>query len=150
MTTANTVQVTENYNTVEIADGPTVSVPVPSVNVLTAGTQGPQGAGFTGVKGGHLEIRNVINDTFTLQASAREAYTINGLYALKTAAGTVTITIAINGTPVTGLENIAVTTTSQDVTATALNSVAVGDEVTLITTNNSSASKLKFSLDGTV
>jgi len=60
------------------------------------------------------------------------AGTINSVQNIYTSAGTVTVAIKINGTNVTGLSAISVTSSSQDVNATAANTVAVGDEVTIV------------------
>jgi len=98
---------------------------------------------------GNLEIKTGVNDTIYLVPYAIYAATINSLKGLQTDSGTITVTININGTPVTGLSAIAVTSTPQDVNATALNTIAIGDVVTLVTTSNSSAVNLRFSMEAT-
>lgn len=89
------------------------------------------------------------NDTIVLQSSARFAYTIDQLFNLKTTSGTITLAIQINGTNVTSLSALAVTSTPQSPTASGANSVAIGDRVTVVCTSNSSAASLEFSLKGT-
>lgn len=91
----------------------------------------------------------VADGTLYLVEKARFARTINGLYGLKTLAGTCTVTIKINGTSVTGLNALAVTTTTQDATATAANSVAIGDVVTIVIASSTSASDLLFTAQST-
>lgn len=90
------------------------------------------------------------NGTIPLISSARYAFTINGLFNLKTSAGTITAAIQINGTNVTGLSALSVTSTPQSPTATAANSVSIGDRVTLVLSSNSTAANLETTLKGTV
>jgi hypothetical protein len=82
-------------------------------------------------------------------AKSRLAFTINGVYGIRTTAGTATVAIKINGTSVGGLSAISVTTTPQDVAATSGNTVAVGDEVTVEVTTASGATHLRFTLQDT-
>jgi hypothetical protein len=99
--------------------------------------------------GGNFQLATGINTTIYLIPDAIYAATINSLKGLQTDSGTITVTININGTPVTGLSAISVTSTPQDVTATALNTITIGDVVTLVTTSNSSAVNLRFSMEAT-
>ncbi|MBF0261104.1 MAG: collagen-like protein [Magnetococcales bacterium] len=87
--------------------------------------------------------------TYHLSASARFAGTIGYLRQIATSAGTCTAAIKINGTSVTGLSAVAVTSTPQDVQATAANTFAVGDVLTLAISANSIAANLRFTLDAT-
>lgn len=89
------------------------------------------------------------NNTFPLDSSAGFAYTINSLNGLKTTSGTITLTVNINGVAVTGLSAIAVTTSPQNINATALNNVAVGNRVTYVTTSNATAASLEATLIAT-
>lgn len=84
-----------------------------------------------------------------LDAKAQIARTINGLYGIRTTSGTATLAIKINGTAVTGLSAVSVTSTPQDVTASALNTVAAGDVVTLEYTAVSSPVDLRGTLKAT-
>lgn len=86
------------------------------------------------------------NGTVTLIASSRYAFTIESLQHLVLSAGTITAEIAINGTAVTGLSAVAVTSTSQNVSATAANTVAIGDRVTLVLSSAASAANLEFTM----
>ena len=83
------------------------------------------------------------NDTVYLTTYAPFAFTINSVQNIQTSSGTITAAVKINGTNVTGLSAIAVTSSSQDVNATAANTVAVGDEVTVVLSSNSSAANLR-------
>lgn len=89
------------------------------------------------------------NGTIVLSAKAAFGFTINELRGLGTSAGTLSVSVQINGTNVTGLTSISVTTTAQDVSATGANVVAVGDRVTLIIASVSGAAGLEFTLRGT-
>jgi hypothetical protein len=82
-------------------------------------------------------------------AKSQSAFTINGIYGIKTTAGTATVAIKINGTAVGGLSAISVTTTAQDVAATSGNTVAIGDEVCVEVTTASGATHLRFTLKDT-
>lgn len=104
---------------------------------------------FTQVKQGNVFITGPINTTIPLMSSAQYAFTLNGLSNLKVSGGTITATIQINGVNVTGLSNLSVTSTPQSPTASAANTVAIGDRVTLVLTSNSSAADLEFTWKGT-
>jgi hypothetical protein len=85
------------------------------------------------------------NRAYVLQLSAPYTYTITSLVT-QTTAGTATVTVAINGTTVTGLGSIAVGTTLTTSTATALNAVAAGAKVTLTFSNVTGTSEFCYSL----
>jgi hypothetical protein len=87
--------------------------------------------------------------TYVLDAKAAFAYTINQLRGVKTSAGTLSIAVKINGTDVTGLGAVSVTSTPQDVTATAANVVSAGDRVTLVVSGSSSPADLELTLKAT-
>ena len=87
--------------------------------------------------------------TLVLVAKARYAFTINGLYGVETSAGTCSLAVQINGVNVTGLSAVSVTSTPQDVSASAANAVAIGDQVTLIISSTSSAADLAFTMEAT-
>jgi len=69
-------------------------------------------------------------DSIPLNLKAYAGYTIDSL-TLQTDNGTLTVTVKINGTAITGLSGISATTTITETTATALKTVAVGDLVTI-------------------
>lgn len=69
--------------------------------------------------------------TYTLCQYATTAGTIQNLIA-KLASGTCTLAVKINGTDVTGLAAVAVTSTESTTAATAANAVAVGDTITVV------------------
>jgi hypothetical protein len=56
------------------------------------------------------------------------------------------VAIQIDDVSVTGLGAVAVTSSSQLISATALNAISSGNRVTLIVTNNSTAVDLEFTL----
>jgi len=86
--------------------------------------------------------------TYTLELYAAYAYTINQLKIIS-ASGTCTVAVKINGVDVTGISAVAVSSTIATGTATAANTVAVGDKITLVTTSNSALTNLQASLKTT-
>ena len=86
--------------------------------------------------------------TYTLELFAAYAYTINQLKIIS-ASGTCTVAVKINGVDVTGISAVAVSSTIATGTATAANTVAIGDKVTLVTTSNSALTNLQASLKTT-
>lgn len=94
-------------------------------------------------------IQTPANGTFTLTAKAVIAGTINAIKGLKTSAGTCTVTIKINGTAVTGINGLSVTSSTQDANATAANTFVAGDRITLVVASVSSAADLEFTLSAT-
>lgn len=86
------------------------------------------------------------NDTVYLTTYAPFACTIDSIQNIKTTSGTVTAAVKINGTNVTGLSAVAVTSTVQDVSASGANTVAVGDEITLVLSSASSPVGLRGTL----
>lgn len=98
---------------------------------------------ITGIPFSSGSTTAVGNQTFYLVAKAPFAGTINILEAAQTTSGTITAAIKINGTNVTGLSAVSVTSTPADTNATAANTFAIGDIVTLVT--SSASSDLGFS-----
>jgi len=68
--------------------------------------------------------------TYILDESASRDYEIQ-TFTAKTVSGTATAAIEINGTPVTGISAQAITSVQSTGTSTGLNSVIVGDRVSL-------------------
>lgn len=69
---------------------------------------------------------------------------------LKTASGTVTCSVQINGVSVTGLATLAVSSTGQRFAATALNFLESGDVVGLLMASNSAALGFYITIAGTM
>jgi hypothetical protein len=86
--------------------------------------------------------------TYTIELYAAYAYTINELKIIADA-GTCTAALKINGTNVTGISSVSVSTTIATGTASAANTVAVGDKITLVTTSNSGLNNLQLSIKTT-
>ena len=86
------------------------------------------------------------NITIQLDAYAAFGYTINAVNGIATSSGTITAAVQIGGTNVTGLSAISVTSTPQNVSASALNTVVATNQVTLVLTSNSSATNLCFTM----
>jgi len=85
------------------------------------------------------------NDTIPLIPYAHSAMIIVGV-ALGTESGTITGNLRIDGTSITGLGAVAIDSTMTVTTATALNLVAIGEKIDLVTTSNSSAVWLQGSI----
>lgn len=86
--------------------------------------------------------------TYTLELYAQYAYTINQLKIIS-ASGTCTVAVKINGVDVTGISAVAVSSTIATANASAANTVAVGNKITLVTTSNSALTNLQASLKTT-
>lgn len=86
------------------------------------------------------------NITIQLDAYAAFGYTINAVNGIATSSGTITAAVQIGGTNVTGLSAISVTSSPQNVSASALNTVVAGNQVTLVLSSNSSATNLCFTM----
>lgn len=92
---------------------------------------------------GHIE--NPTAKSYTITLYAEFAFTIDRI-RIVTSGGTCTALVAIDGVTVTGLGAIAVTSTPQHVTASALNAVAIGQKITLTLSSITNAADLQFSL----
>ena len=105
------------------------------------GQLGPTGpVAVTGLKvilNGDLESGQV----YTLDLKAWDGYTITDL------AGTATVTLKINGVAITGLSGISLTTVKADFLGTALNTVNVGDEVSISIDSATNAFNLELSIN---
>lgn len=86
--------------------------------------------------------------TYTIELYANYAYTINELKIIADA-GTCTAALKINGTNVTGISAVSVSTSIATGTASAANTVAVGDKITLVTTSNSGLNNLQLTIKTT-
>lgn len=87
--------------------------------------------------------------TYDIDTYAAFGYTITNIYQIQTSSGTVTAAVKINGTNVTGMSSISVSSTPQNITATAANVVAVGDRVQLVFSSNSAAININLTLAAT-
>lgn len=96
---------------------------------------------------GHYETPTA--KIYPLDEYAVAAGTINSL-RIALSAGTATVAIKINGTNVTGLSAVSVTTTQSGTNASAANTYAVGDRITLVVSSPSSAADLSFTLKCTL
>lgn len=85
------------------------------------------------------------NATFIIQPYSMTAGTINSIY-IGTSSGTDTVAVKINTTAVTSLSAISVSGTAATSTATGANTFSVGDQISIITSSDSSAVNLYWSL----
>lgn len=89
------------------------------------------------------------NQTYIMITKAQFSFTINSINGLKCTSGTCTLAVKINGTNVTGMSAISVTSTAQDVSASGANTVAVGDQITFVVSSISSAVDILSTLNVT-
>jgi len=91
---------------------------------------------------------SITAQTYVLELYAQYAYTINELKIIS-GLGTCTAAVKINGTNVTGISAVSVSTTIATGTSSAANTVAVGDKITLVITSPSTLDNLQASLKTT-
>ena len=106
----------------------------------------PAGAGTVEQPSGMIEAP--ADKTYIFVQSAAYAYDIDTLIA-KTVSGTLSVAAQIDGIPVTGINTLAVTSSEATGTASALNSVAIGQTVTLVVTASSSPVDFSFTMKTT-
>lgn len=114
-----------------------------------AGATGPIGpAGPVAVTGLKVSLYGDLESgqSFVLDLKAWDGYTITDL-AGRVGAGTATVTLKINGVAITGLSGIALTTVKADFLGTALNTVNVGDEVSISIDSAANAFNLDLSIN---
>ena len=92
---------------------------------------------------GHIET--AANKSYVLDQAAAYAYTINTLI-IDASGGTCTAKLTIDGVDVTGISAVSVSTTEATGTASAANSVAVGNTVALVISANSAALNVSFTM----
>ena len=99
---------------------------------------------------GNINAKSPVNDTISMLQNSPIGATISALKGVKLTSGTLTLTIQINGTPITGLNGLSITTSAQNFTATAANIIAQGDLVEMVITSAAGPpSKLVGTLWGT-
>jgi hypothetical protein len=87
--------------------------------------------------------------TYPLDTYAPFGYIVTEVYQIQTSSGSVTAALKINGTNITGLSSISVSSTPQNVAATGANTVAVGDALSLVFSSSSSPVNIQFTLAAT-
>jgi DUF4097 and DUF4098 domain-containing protein YvlB len=90
-------------------------------------------------------IETPSNKTYILRLNAKYPGTISNI-SLKTASGTITAKLQKEGVDVTSCTAISVTSAESTTTCTGANTFVAGDTITLVTTSNSSAADLQFSV----
>ena len=87
------------------------------------------------------------NDTLVIVLNAKKAFTIIGM-SIKTAAGTCTAALKIEGTSITGISAVSVSSTETTATASSSdNVVSEGDTVTLVLSSVSGVTFLDASIE---
>ncbi len=104
---------------------------------------GSQGVSAEKSLHGLIEIPS--DKTYTIVQYASVAGTISALVA-KLSLGTLTAAVKINGTNVTGLSAVAVTTGESNTAGTAANAVAIGDTIAVAVSASSTPEDFAFSL----
>jgi hypothetical protein len=92
-----------------------------------------------------IPIRSPIDGTYPICINPRFAMLIKQA-SYKTDVGTCTVAVQINGTNITGLSALAVTSTEATTVATAANVVAIGDTVQLVLTSVSGVGYLNVDI----
>jgi hypothetical protein len=87
--------------------------------------------------------------TYPLDTYAAFGYTVTDVKQIQTSSGTVTAALKINGTAITGLSSISVTSTPQNVAATGANVLSAGDALSLVFSSLSSPVNIQFTLVAT-
>lgn len=105
---------------------------------------GPAG-GITGVESYTGMIPAAADGTYTIDLSAAFSGTIN-TFKVITDSGTATAAVKINGTNVTGISAVSVSSVIATGTASAANAFAIGDKITLVLSSSSSPVNLAFTL----
>ena len=85
------------------------------------------------------------NSTYTVLLSSPNALTINSL-SIGLASGTCTAALQADGSTVSGMGAIAVTSTPQTINATAGNTLAVGKDITLVISAGASPVNLNYTV----
>lgn len=93
-------------------------------------------------------IETAADKTYVIDLSAAYAYTVNTLI-IKSASGTCTAKLTIEGTDITGISAVSVSSSEATGTATAANSVAVGNTLALVVSSNSDATDVSFTIKTT-
>lgn len=102
------------------------------------------------IRNGNLYWISPSNITISLVPYAQYSFTASRLNNLVLSAGSLTMSFAINGIPITGLTNLAVTTVAQNPSSSAPNLLGVSDELTMTISNCAGPSNLKFSMLATM
>lgn len=118
--------------------------------IVLLGNTGPQGNPGNPIRQSNIFMSNPRNLTVTLMSYAEYGFTINQLDNLQVASGNITVSVLINNVPVTGLNDIEVTTTPQTAIATGNNTVNIGDRVTFAMTANNNSTNLETTMKGTI
>lgn len=90
-------------------------------------------------------IETVANKTYYLRMYCHRAGTINGVRIIS-GSGTCTAAVKINGTNVTGLSAVSVSSTLTNANATGANTFTVGQEISMALSSNISCLDLRLSL----
>lgn len=93
-------------------------------------------------------IETPSDKTYVIRLNAKYAGTIANI-SLKTASGTITAKLTIEGIDVTGCTSISVSSAETTATCNAANTFSAGHTIALVTSSNSSAADLQFSIQFT-
>lgn len=98
---------------------------------------------------GRCQLSNPIvypfDTTYTLMLNTRFPGTIKSM-THKTNSGTLTAAVKINGSPVTGLSAVSVTSSKATATATAANTFVDGDDITMTVSSTSGVTEFAYNV----
>lgn len=107
-----------------------------------------EAAGLQQITSGHWLFPEPEDKTYTVIQKAADDFTITEV-TTRCTAGTCTVTVQINGTPLGGTANSA-STSEQSQAHTSANEVAAGDTVAIVVSSNSSCEMLTVDIAGTM
>lgn len=113
--------------------------------VLIVGGGGDGAAGASADSSINAFIESPTAKTYVMALYMNRAGTIASLVA-KTASGTVTCNVRINGVSVTGLSAVAVTSVESTTNSSGANTFAIGDTIEVVCSSVSSAADLQLSV----
>ena len=133
-----------------VASTETYAVPGTSGNIMISDGTNWTSAAFTAT--GLIEAitlndigSSIPSQTYTIELYAEFAYTINELKIIS-GSGTCNAAVQINGTNVTGISAVSVSSSIATGTATAANTVSTGNKITLVISSTSSLVNLQATL----
>ena len=99
---------------------------------------------------GTLFIKEPIAETIIITSYATYGFTITDFYNLKVDSGSLTLTVKINSTAVTGMSAVSIGSSAQNLTATANNVVNIGDQVTYVISSIVNPTNLQGTMKATM
>ena len=95
-------------------------------------------------------IKEPIAETIIITSYATYGFTIIDFYNLKVDSGSLTLTVKINSTAVTGMSAVSIGSSAQNLTATANKVVNIGDQVTYVISSIVNPTNLQGTMKATM